>query len=154
VARPAIRSGIVERGRETTGAGAESLEQFEGAILSGVQEGAYFLGLAWVRDEVRRLAGFEPYPGTLNVRLLDAAAVLRWRRIRKEAGLSLTPPDPQACGGRLLPALVEGKVRAAVVVPDVTWYGDEVLEVIAPVRLRAHLGLEDGDRVRLEVEAR
>jgi riboflavin kinase len=106
-----------------------------------------------VRDEIRRLAGFEPYPGTLNVRLLDAAAVLRWRRIRNEAGLSLTPPDPQSCGGRLLPALVEGKVRAAVVVPDVTQYGDEVLEVIAPFRLRAHLGLEDGDLVRLEVEA-
>jgi riboflavin kinase len=127
------------------------VEQFEGAVLSGVGEGAYFLGLGWVQDAIRRIAGFDPYPGTLNVRLLDTDALVRWREIRKSAGASLTPPDPQACGGRLLPALVEGQIRAAVVIPDVTRYADEVLEVIAPVRLRTHLGLQDGDRVRISL---
>jgi CTP-dependent riboflavin kinase len=85
------------------------------------------------------------------VRLLDTDALVRWREIRKSAGASLTPPDPQACGGRLLPALVEGQIRAAVVIPDITRYADEVLEVIAPVRLRTHLGLQDGDRVRISL---
>jgi CTP-dependent riboflavin kinase len=127
------------------------VEQLEGAVLSGVNEGAYFLGLGWVRDAVRGITGFDPYPGTLNVRLQGTDALVRWRAIRKAAGVPLAPPDPGTCGGRLLPALVEARVRAAVVIPDVTRYGEDVLEVIAPVHLRALLGLRDGDRVRLAV---
>lgn len=129
----------------------ESPDQFEGTVVSGAREGAYFLGLGWVRDAIQRIAGFDPYPGTLNVRLPEGDALVRWREVRKTAGASLKPPDPQTCGGRLLPALVEGQIRAAVVIPDVTRYGDEVLEVIAPVRLRTDLGLHDGDRVRLTI---
>jgi len=134
--------------------GGESLEQFEGAVLSGVNEGAHFLGLGWVRDAIRRIAGFDPFPGTLNVRLVDRDALPRWRELRRDAGLSLTPPDTHSCGGRLLPALVEGRIPAVVVIPEVTRYEDEVLEVVAPVRLRTVLGLRDGDRVRLEIATR
>jgi riboflavin kinase len=126
------------------------VEPFEGAVLSGVGEGAYFLGLGWVQDAIRRIAGFEPFPGTLNVRLLDTAALVRWRELRK-SGAALTPSDPDACGARLLPALVAGRIPAAVVIPDVTRYEDAVLEVIAPVHLRTVLGLRDGDRVGLSV---
>ena len=128
------------------------MEQFEGTVLSGVGEGAYFLGVGWVQDQIRRIAGFDPYPGTLNVRLLDTDRLVRWREIRKSAGVALTPPASETCGGRLLPALVEGRIQAAVVIPDVTRYEDAILEVIAPVRLRAVLGLRDGDRVRLSIE--
>ena len=120
-------------------------------MLSGVNEGAHFLGLGWVRDAIRRIAGFDPFPGTLNVRFVEEDALPRWRALRRDAGLSLAPPDAQACGGRLLPALVEGRIPAAVVIPDVTRYEDEVLEVVAPVRLRTVLGLRDGDRVRLGI---
>jgi len=123
----------------------------EGAVVSGVNEGAYFLGLEWVRNSIRHIVGFDPYPGTLNVRLLDADALLRWRQIRMDAGVPLTPPDPGFCGGRLIPVLVGGAIPAAVVVPDVTRYEEDVLEVIAPLHLRTHLGLQDGDLVRLTI---
>jgi riboflavin kinase len=127
------------------------VEQLEGTVLSGVNEGAFFVGLGWVQDAIQGIAGFAPYPGTLNVRLLDTDALVRWRAIRKTAGVPLTPPDPRSCGGRVLPALVEARIRAAVVIPDVTRYEDAVLEVIAPVHLRTLLGLRDGDRIRLTI---
>jgi CTP-dependent riboflavin kinase len=38
-------------------------------------------------------------------------------------------------------------VDAAVIVPDVTRYGEDLLELIAAVHLRSLLGLRDGDRV-------
>lgn len=129
----------------------QSRGRFEGAVVSGVREGAYFLGLDWVRQAIRRVTGFDPYAGTLNLRLLDADALARWRKIRSEAGVPLTPPDSESCGGRLIPALVEDQIQAAVVVPDVTRYGDEVLELIASVHLRTRLGLQDGDLVRLTI---
>jgi riboflavin kinase len=152
--RTVIPGGIVTLAAATAlGAGDEPVEQFEGTVLSGVNEGAFFVGLGWVRDAVRRITGFDPYPGTLNVRLADTGALVRWRELRTRAGAPLAPTDPGACGGRLLPALVESQIPAAVVIPDVTRYGDEVLELIAPVRLRSALRLRDGDRVRLTIES-
>jgi riboflavin kinase len=119
-------------------------------VVSGTGEGAYFVALDWVRDEIQRVARFDPYPGTLNLRLLGADALRRWGWIRKEAGAPLTPPEPGSCGGRLIPVHV-ADLSAAVVVPDVTRYGDEILEIVAPVQLRTRLGLQDGDLVRLTI---
>ena len=118
-------------------------------VRSGTGEGAAFLALGWVRAAVRAQCGFDPFPGTLNVALTSSDSLARWRRILKESGVPLTAPSPGACGGRCFPVSVAGKVRGAVVVPDVTRYGEELLEVIAPVHLRSHLGLRDGDRVQL-----
>lgn len=129
------------------------MEQIEGTVFAGVGEGAYFVGLAWVQDEIRRIVGFDPYAGTLNLRIVDGHGLARWRQTRKRAGIALTPPDPETCGGRLLPVVVAGHVPAAVVIPDVTRYEDDIVEVIAPARLRTLLALHDGDRVRLTFEA-
>ena len=129
-------------------------EHFEGVVVSGTGEGAYFLGLDWVRNEILRVGGFEPYPGTLNLRL-GVDALPRWSRLRKDAGASLIPPEPDGCGGRLIPVLVGDTVPAAVVVPDITRYGEELVEIVAPVHLRTRLGLQDGDRLKLTIlEAR
>ena len=130
---------------------SEGPGSFEGTVVSGTGEGAYFVGLGWVRREIQRVVGFDPYPGTLNLRLLGTDALSRWNGIRREAGASLTPPEPGACGGRLIPALAGGLIPAAVVVPDVTRYGEELLEIVAPVHLRTRLDLKDGDRLQLQM---
>lgn len=124
------------------------MTSLQGVVAGGVGEGAYFMSLDWVRRAVRDTVGFDPYPGTLNVRLVDGATVARWRELAGRAALALRPPSPETCGGQLVPVVV-GDVPAAVVVPDVTRYGDDVLEVLAAVRLRDHLGLRDGDLVTL-----
>ena len=121
--------------------------------MSGVGEGAIFVGLEWFRAAVQRAVGFDPYPGTLNVRLADADGVESWRRIREGSGLAVTPPAPDACGGRLIPIRVGRDVAAAVVVPDLTRYGDDVLEIVAATHLRSRLGLRDGDEILLRYDA-
>lgn len=123
-----------------------------GAVVSGVGEGAIFVALEWFRAAVRRAAGFDPYPGTLNVRLVDGDAVERWRRFRDGAGLVVAPPAPGGCGGRLIPVRLDPDVGAAVVVPDVTRYGDDTLEIVAAAHLRTRLGLRDGDLVVLRYD--
>src|SRR2546425_7554918 len=57
------------------------------------------MSLAWVRSAVHRSLGFEPYPGTLNVRLADPDMRSRWREVSKQRALLLTPPPPETCGG-------------------------------------------------------
>jgi len=69
------------------------------------------MAVPWVREGIRRLIGFEPYSGTLNVRLVDPDALVAWRRIREGLALRLVPPPPETCGARLF---------RAVVAPDVS----------------------------------
>lgn len=40
-----------------------------GVVTTGLGHGARFMAIPWVRDAVRNLLGFDPYPGTFNVRL-------------------------------------------------------------------------------------
>lgn len=119
-------------------------------MTSGLGQGAHFMSLPWVQDAVRALVGFTPYPGTLNVRL-DPNMVVLWRGVQDGHALVLVPPPPQTCGGRLVPVAIDPDIEAAVVVPDLTSHGDDVLELIAATRLRTRLGLRDHDHVRLLV---
>lgn len=111
------------------------------------------MAIPWVRDGIRSLIGFAPYPGTLNVRLVDPEMLLAWRRIEDGPALRLAPP-PGRCGAWLFPAVVAPDVDAAVIVPDVTRYDDDVLELIAAVHVRGRLGLKDDDRVTLRLPPR
>jgi riboflavin kinase, archaea type len=122
----------------------------DGVVTSGLGQGAYFMGLPWVRDAVRRLIGFTPYPGTLNVRL-DADMIGIWRRTRDGHAIVLAPPPSEPCGARLFPVVIAPDAEAAVIVPDVTRYGDDLLELIAAVHLRSVLGLDDESRVTLRL---
>src|SRR2546425_6719058 len=102
------------------------------------------MSLAWVRSAVHRSLGFEPYPGTLNVRLADSDMRSRWREVSKQRALLLTPPPPETCGGRLVSITFPPGVAAAVIVPHVTRDDDDVLEVISAGPLRGGLRLGDG----------
>ena len=70
------------------------------------------------------MVGFDPYPGTLNVRLVDAQARAAWRAISAGPALVLSPPPPEPCGARLIRVVVEPDIAAAVVVPDVTHHAE------------------------------
>lgn len=123
-------------------------------VRPGAGEGARFMSLAWVRAAVRDAVGFDPYPGTLNVELSAGAALDRWRDVRARSGIRLRQPPTAPCGGVAVPVVVASTVAGAVIVPDVTRYGDDVLEVIAAVHLRERLGLADGDVVTLTLRPR
>jgi riboflavin kinase len=124
-----------------------------GVVTSGLGRATQFMGLDWVRTEIGRLAGFDPYPGTLNLRLLEPTSVDAWRRIRQGPALVLVPPPPAPCGARLFRAVVVPDLAAAVIVPDPTSHADDVLEVVAAVHVRRLLGLRDDDAVTLLVAA-
>jgi riboflavin kinase len=123
-----------------------------GVLTSGLGRGAVFIGIDWVRDGLRRLTGFEPYPGTLNLRLLGDDVVVAWRDVRARAPLVLAPPAPETCGARVVPVIIAPDVAAAIVVPDVTDHPDDVVEIVAATHVRSRLRLQDGDVLTLTVQ--
>lgn len=122
-----------------------------GAVCTGVQQAALFTNLNWVKEKCVQLLGFLPYPGTLNIRV-DGKEFEQWREWRREAkGLQMTPPNTDYCAGLLFPGhLAEFEVVA--VVPLVSGYPGDVIELMAPFHLRSGLGLKDGDLVSMSLE--
>ena len=124
-----------------------------GRIFRGLGEGGFYVSLAEYREWFRRYLGFEPYPGTLNLRLDPDSAVKR--KLLESYDSFRIPPasrgDRSYCSARVFKAVVNDAVEAGVVIPEKTVYGPDVLEVVAGVCLRTALGLKDGDLVKVEV---
>jgi len=132
---------------------SEEVLVFEGVVFSGMNQGAYYLSQGDYRDQILEKLGFDPYLGTLNLRLREADLEQRRRLERLPAVVldGFKSRERAFGGGKCYPAIVNGEVEGAVVVADRTSYDVSVLEVIAPVNLRERFSLRDGDSVRVEV---
>src|SRR2546426_12317954 len=109
------------------------------------------MSLAWVRNAVHRSLGFEPYPGTLNVRLADPDMRSRWREVSKQRALLLTPPPPETCGGRPVSITPPPGVAAARHLPPGTRDHHDGLEGVSAGPLRSEPRAQGGGVLELTV---
>lgn len=127
--------------------------KLRGKVFSGIGDGSFYVSLEHYRKQFKEKLGFDPYPGTLNLRL-DLCSIKNRRLLEKAAGIRIEPYSDRYrsyCGAKAFRVLIEGKIGGAIVIPEITRYGIDVVEVIAPVYLRGALKLKDGDTVCLEV---
>ncbi len=123
-----------------------------GRVFTGVGEGARYVSLPPYKEAFKRKLGFDPYPGTLNVRVLPEYVPLLKKLKSSGHFIPRFIVDGIEYGWvRCVPARV-GDYPAAVLVIEKTVHGPDVLEIIAPVRLRDALGLKDGDEIEIEIE--
>jgi HAD superfamily hydrolase (TIGR01509 family) len=122
----------------------------EGTVVSGKGEGKNFVNLPWARQQFRLKLRMDPFPGTLNVRVEEGRTDEVMEELSSKA-IIIDPPDRTACRGFALPAIIEGRYRAFVIVPEVEGYYKDVLELIAEVELRPRLPAGDGERTRFSV---
>jgi len=112
-----------------------------GKIASGLGQGRYFLTReGYSRQFVEKL-GFVPFPGTLNVRLEEPFPAER-QAIQIEGFVE----EGKSFGECKCYRIKLNGIEAAVVRPEKSRYPLELIEVIAPIKLRT-MGLEDGDPV-------
>ncbi|WP_456421651.1 DUF120 domain-containing protein [Thermococcus sp.] len=120
-----------------------------GEVVSGLGEGAYYV--RQYAPLIREYLGFEPYPGTLNVRVLfpktvfDALCNARPVIIPGFTKEGRTFGDVKAYRVRI------DNIEGAIVIPSRTVHPPKIAEIVAPVNLRERLKLRDGDRIRIEV---
>lgn len=128
----------------------EELLAIEGEVVSGLFEGAYYISKEGYRGQIEEKLGFDPFPGTLNIRIRDEDMGLR-KRLERMDGVRLEgfKEEERAFGAATCyPLMLNGEVEGALIVADRTSHDPTVLEIISPVYLRRHFGLKDGDRVR------
>jgi riboflavin kinase len=126
----------------------------EGTVFTGLGEGAYYIGKEHYRKQIVEKLGFEPYPGTLNLKLssdydiktrmeLDAYPSVEVKGFQNE--------DRTFGLVKCYPVMIGNEVKGALVTALRSHYDASVLEIIAPSCLRKSLCLKDGNKVKVEV---
>jgi riboflavin kinase, archaea type len=126
--------------------------RFRGQVRSGLGEGRYYLSLPGYASQFHDRLGYDPFPGTLNIGLApDALGLLAGARSWNGVRIDGFEASGRTFGGATcFTAKVNGRACHAIV-PDRTHHQD-VIELIAPEKLRDRLRLADGDTVELELK--
>jgi riboflavin kinase len=126
----------------------------EGVVFSGLGEGAYYVTRKPYREQFMEKLGFDPYPGTLNLKLVSEYDAQMRRELEARPGIEISGfKDENRTYGpvKCFPARINGREEGAVVLALRTHYNSSVIELIAPRYLRGVLGLKDGNKVKVEV---
>jgi riboflavin kinase len=126
----------------------------EGVLFSGLGEGAYYIAKDGYRKQFIEKLGFDPYPGTLNLKLTTDYDIKTLAELEKYPAVELEgfKNETRSFGPvKCYPAMINNKVKGAVIFAMRTHYDTSVLEIVAPVFLRGNLKLKDGNKVKVEI---
>jgi riboflavin kinase len=127
--------------------------RFHGRVTSGTRDGRYYLSLKKYKEQIREKMGFVPYPGTLNIRVppdeINLRLLLRGKKGELIEGFGI--------GERTFGRIICYRCRlngidGALVFPERSHHGLDVMEVVALVNLRKKLSLKEGDAVVCDVD--
>jgi len=124
-----------------------------GEVTSGMGDGSYYMGIEEYAEQFKEKLGFEPYPGTLNLKLATGEDIRQRAALAQMRGIYI---EGFSKGGRRFGAVrcFRGEVcgrECAAVMPARTHHL-ATIELIAPEKLRESLNLRDGDIVDLVIK--
>ena len=93
----------------------------------------------------------DPYPGTLNLEILEPESIVAYQNLKAQKGIEITPEDPSFCSAKCYPVLINGQLKAAIVLPLVEGYPENKMELIAPQNIKETLSLKTGNMLDVEI---
>jgi len=126
----------------------------EGTLFTGLGEGAYYVTKEGYRKQFMEKLGFDPYPGTLNLKLTSEYDIKSLSELEIYPAVTLEgfEDESRTYGAvRCYPAIINNKEKGAVINALRTHYGESVIEIVSPICLRSRLKLKDGHKVKVEI---
>ena len=126
----------------------------EGVLFTGLGEGAYYVTRDKYRKQFMEKLGFDPYPGTLNLKLTSEYDTKARSELETYPGIEIEglKDESRTFGNvKCYPVVINNKMKGAVIFALRSHYNSSVLEIIAPTYLRSQLKLKDGHKVKVEV---
>lgn len=130
--------------------GNGSIKILSGRLITGLGEGQYYISLEGYRSQFMEKLGFDPYPGTLNVKL-DVKSIEIRKKITQNIKITGFTDQNRTFGKGSCFRVRIADIEGAVITPERTHYPEDIIEIIAPVNLRNYLDLKDGHNVNVEV---
>ena len=102
------------------------------------------------RQFVEKLS-IDPYPGTLNLEIVDLESVRNFKELKSTRGKEIVPKDPSFCSAQCYPVLINGLLKGAIIFPLVKDYPENKMELIAPQNIKKALSVKTGDYLEVEI---
>jgi riboflavin kinase, archaea type len=125
--------------------------KIRGTIVEGLRVGSAFTRIPWVRKQFIQKLNIAPYPGTLNLEIVDLKDSQRFLGLKSAPGVEIIPEDPSFCSAQCYPVLINGRLKGAIVLPKVKDYPENKMELIASRRIKEVLSVQGGDVLEVEI---
>ena len=132
-----------------------SYVELKGILVSGMGEGAYYMGLKGYTKQFKSKIGYVPFPGTLNVRLDQKIHQESIKQFETLDGIKITSfSDGKRTYGwvKCFSAKLNNSINCQLIVLERTHHDDSVIELISKVCLRKNAKLKDGSKVSIKIE--
>lgn len=132
----------------------ESRFTIKGEVFEGYGEGAYYMSRRGYYTQFIEKLGFQPFPGTLNLKLTRPHDLEMRRQLDLLPGVKIEgfDEDDRAFGSvRCFKAVINEEINGAVILISRTHYSFSTLEVISAINLRKQLNLQNGDNIAVRI---
>jgi riboflavin kinase len=126
----------------------------EGTVFTGLGEGAYYISKDFYRKQFIKELGFDPYPGTLNLKLSTDYDLETRKDLEAYPAIEIKGFTSEGRTFGLVKCYcvrINNRINGALVFANRSHYDLSVLEIVAPVCLRKQLNLIEGQKVKVKV---
>ena len=120
-------------------------------IVEGLREAGNFTQIPWVKKQFIEKLSIDPYPGTLNLEIIDPASLQTFHALKIKKGIEIAPEDPSFCSAQCYPILIGGQLKGAIVMPLVKDYPENKIELIASQNIKKAFSVKTGDDLEVEI---
>ncbi|MDH3361428.1 MAG: DUF120 domain-containing protein [Nitrosopumilus sp.] len=128
--------------------------ELKGTLISGMGEGAYYMGLKGYTKQFQSKIGYIPFPGTLNVLLdqkIHQAAVKQFETLD---GIKIDSfSDGKRTYGwvKCFTAKLNNSINCELIILERTHHDTSIIELISKYCLRKTAKLKDGSKVLIKI---
>ncbi|MCV0431174.1 DUF120 domain-containing protein [Nitrosopumilus sp.] len=131
-----------------------SYVELKGTLVSGMGEGAYYMGLKGYTKQFQSKIGYVPYPGTLNVRLdqkIHQEAIKQFETLNGIKIKSFSDGKRTYGWVKCFNAKLNNSTICELIILERTHHDDSIIELISKYCLRKTAKLKDGSKVSIKI---
>ncbi len=128
--------------------------ELKGTLVSGMGEGAYYMGLKGYTKQFKSKIGYVPFPGTLNVRLdkkIHQEAIKQFETLDGVKIKSFSDGKRTYGWVKCFQAKINNSIRCELIILERTHHDDSIIELISKVCIRKSAKLKDGSKVSIKI---
>ena len=128
--------------------------KLKGTLVSGMGEGAYYMGLKGYTKQFKSKIGYVPYPGTLNVKLdkkIHQQAVKQFETLNGIKIKSFSDGRRTYGWVKCFAAILDDSINCELIILERTHHDDSIIELISKSCLRKTAKLKDGSKVSIKI---
>ena len=128
--------------------------ELEGTLVSGMGEGAYYMGLKGYTKQFKSKIGYVPFPGTLNVRLDQKIHQEAVKHLEALDGIKIKSfSDGKRTYGwvKCFSAKINNSIDCVLILLERTHHDDSIIEIISNLCIRKVGNLKDGSKISITI---